>query len=160
MSTKTHLIICASVIVVGIIVISVAIRMHGDTPKVKSHPVYVEEKQTEAPPVTEEKIVEKPVEEPKATEPFLTGSMAAAAVFRAFEVADSECYDFNSKTYFVRFTEDETGDKGFKYSQGWNIMGTYQFIVLGNNTATLKYAGDFSLVSFDATGLECHQRGK
>lgn len=156
MSTKTYYITCALIILIGVPVISIAVRMHGDAPKAKPQPIYVEEKPPEAPPVVEE----KPAEEPKAKELVLTGALASAAVFRAFDVADAECYDYNSKTYFVHFTEPETGGKGFKYTQGWNVMGTYQFIVLGNNTATLKYAGDFSQISFETTALECFQRGK
>lgn len=153
---KTHTILYVLTIVVGVILLSFAWSMRDISPSSKPHPAYVEEKQKEPEPKPEE----KPAEEAKTDEHPLYNNMAAAAIFRAFDTATWECYDTASKAYFVHFDSLGGDAKEFGYVKGWNLMGAYHFIVLGNGTATLKSAGDFSPISFETEGLSCEQRSK
>jgi hypothetical protein len=163
-SNRTRTIVLSLILIVGLITVVFALKMRQDSPKPKQHQAFVEEKQPDVPPPAEEKPVEKPAltpaEEPKVGDLELYNNMAADAVFGSFETATWECYDNASKTYFVYFESLKSGEEVFKYSKGWNIMGTYTFIVLGNGTAALKIAGDFSPISFETKGLDCHERGK
>ena len=153
---KISVIASIAVIIIGTILLSLAWNMRGDSSKPKPQQAYVEEKPAEQPdpPPT-------PTPESKQNDELpLYTSTAADAVFGAFDTATWMCYDQASKTYFVYFESVKSEDKEFGYVKGWNIMGSYSFIVLGNGTAALKSAGNFSPIAFETNGLDCRQRWK
>lgn len=162
MSTNKNAITYGAIIIVGLIAISFALSNRQATPTPVQHQAYVEEKQTEFATSIEDKPVEQLV--PQAEEPKPDGklhvSMAAAAIFRAFSASTAMCWDETSNTYFVHFNSTESEPIRFGYQMGWNVMGAYEFLTLGNGTAALKMAGNFGPITPVIEGLNCVERTK